>query len=240
MKFVAIIPARYAATRFPGKLMQLLNHQPIIVHTYLNTVATGLFSDVIVATDNEKIANAITAVHGKVFMSRKEHISGSDRIAEAAQDIDADVIINVQGDEPIVKKEPLQKLCDLFKNEETKVGSLMHLITDEQTIADPNVVKVVVNLQNEALYFSRSVIPFKRDESIAVNYYKHIGVYAYRKQTLSDITSFQPTILEQAEKLEQLRMLENGIKIKMAITDPWSISIDTPADLDKAKRILES
>lgn len=240
MKFTAVIPARYAASRFPGKLLRKLGNKTIIAHTYEHTVATGLFDEVFVVTDHDLIEEEITRAGGKVLRSKKEHFSGTDRIAEIVSLIQGDVIINVQGDEPFVKKEPLESLCRLFENPVVEVASLMHLLTDHQMIFDPNTVKVVVNHQMEALYFSRSVIPFNRDQDAFTGYYKHIGVYAYKKSTLLHITNLLPSMLEKAEKLEQLRILENGIKIKMAITDPWSISIDTPADLAKAEAILNS
>jgi 3-deoxy-manno-octulosonate cytidylyltransferase (CMP-KDO synthetase) len=238
MKIVALIPARYAASRFPGKLMKTLGDKPVIVHTYLNTVATGLFDDVIVVTDSDDINLAIKHAGGKAIMSNKEHASGTDRIAEVAVNIDADVFINVQGDEPFVYKEALESLCKLFSDPHTVVGSLMHRI-DKSEAENPNAVKVVTDINNNALYFSRSVIPYLRDADISYAYYKHIGVYGYRKETLLTISKLHPTNLEIAEKLEQLRMLENGIKIKLAEIKEWSVAIDTPEDFDRAKIIWD-
>lgn len=239
MKIIAVIPARYAATRFPGKLMQLLGHQTIIAHTYLNTVATGLFDEVLVATDSEIIENEIRGLGGKVFRSLQEHESGTDRIAEAIRDTDADVVINVQGDEPFVKKEALEVLCNVFKDASVQAGSLMHVLKEAEQINDPNCVKVVVNLAGNAMYFSRSTIPYRRDAGVAPVYYKHIGIYGYRKETLLRFTQMPPSLLEQSEKLEQLRLLENGINLRMGLTEPWSVSIDTPADLERAKTFLK-
>lgn len=238
MKFAAVIPARYAASRFPGKLLRKLGDKAIITHTYEHTVATGLFDEVFVVTDHDLIEEEIIRAGGKVLRSKKEHFSGTDRIAEVAPLINADVLINVQGDEPLVQKAPLELLCRLFNDASVEVASLMHLLTDLEMIADTNTVKVVVNRQMEALYFSRNAIPFVRDKDFSAVYYKHIGVYAYKKNTLLHITNLPPSMLEQAEKLEQLRILENGIKIKMALTDPWSISIDTPADLKRAEALF--
>jgi 3-deoxy-manno-octulosonate cytidylyltransferase (CMP-KDO synthetase) len=238
MHIIAVIPARYAATRFPAKLMQLLGTKTVIRHTYENTVATGLFTDVLVVTDSDIIFNEIISNGGKAIMSVKEHESGTDRIAEAVKELDVDVVINVQGDEPFVQKASLEKLCGIFHDQSVRVGSLMHVITDEQQINDPNCVKVVVNKQMDALYFSRSVIPYKRDASTPIAYYKHIGMYGYRKETLLEFTALPSSLLEQTEKLEQLRLLENGYRIRMAVTDPVGISIDTPSDLEKAKRLL--
>jgi 3-deoxy-D-manno-octulosonate cytidylyltransferase len=233
MKIVALIPARYAASRFPGKLMKILGDKPVILHTYLNTVATGLFDDVIVVTDSDEIYSVISGVGGKAIMSIKEHASGTDRIAEVAAKIDADVFINVQGDEPFVYKDALDSLCKLFSEPSTVVGSLMHCI-EKNTAENPNAVKVVTDKEGNALYFSRSVIPYLRDKDESFTYYKHIGVYGYRKEALLYISNLQPTRLEIAEKLEQLRILENGIKIKLAEIKEWSIAIDTPEDFERA------
>jgi 3-deoxy-D-manno-octulosonate cytidylyltransferase len=178
---------------------------------------------------------------GYAMMSKKEHECGSDRIAEAVADIDVDLIVNVQGDEPFVKKELLENLLDAFKNdheEKTEVASLMFSTVDEQIINNPNHVKVVVDKNNNALLFSRSVIPFQRDKNVQPVYYKHIGIYAYRKEALMNFTKWQMTPLEKAEKLEQLRYLENGIKIKMALTGVGPLSIDTPEDYERAKNLV--
>ena len=241
MKTIALIPARYAATRFPAKLMQMLGEKTVIRHTYENTVATLLFDEVIVVTDNQFIFNEIVENGGYAIMSRQEHESGSDRIAEAVEDIDVDIIVNVQGDEPFVKKELLQNLLNAFKNDPLKkveVASLMYEIKEKEAIENPNHVKVVVDKNSNALLFSRSVIPYHRDKNITAVYYKHIGIYAYRKNALMNFTRWKITPLEAIEKLEQLRYLENGIKIKMIITDESPISIDTPEDLENAKKLL--
>ena len=241
MKTIALIPARYEATRFPGKLMQLLGGKTIIRHTYENTKATLLFDEVIVVTDCEIIFNEIVHNGGYAIMSKGSHESGSDRIAEAVADIKVDIVVNVQGDEPFVKKELLQNLLNAFKynsKQNVQVASLMYQITDEEEIANPNHVKVVVDKNQNALLFSRSVIPFHGDKNINAVYYKHIGIYAFRKDALMDFTQWKITPLEAIEKLEQMRYLENGIKIKMVLTDECPISIDTPADLEKAKNFL--
>lgn len=238
MQIIAVIPARYAATRFPAKLMQMLGNKTVIRHTYENTVATGLFTDVLVVTDSDIIFREIHSNGGKVVMSKKEHESGTDRIAEAVKDLDVDVVINVQGDEPFVQRASLEKLCNMFQDKSVQLGSLMHVITDEEHINDPNCVKVVVNTQMDALYFSRSVIPYRRDASTPIAFYKHIGMYGYRKDILLQFTTLPASLLEQTEKLEQLRLLENGYRIRMAVTEPVGVSIDTPADLEKAKQLL--
>ena len=239
MNIVAVIPARYAATRFPGKLMQMLGNKPVIRHVYVNVKKTGLFNDVFVVTDSDIIYNEITKNGGKAIMSKKEHESGSDRIAETIEEMDVDIIINVQGDEPFIKKEPLEKLVRLFDDQDVQVASLMRKISKEEA-ENPNNVKVVTDSSGNALYFSRSVIPFQRDPGSVVNYFLHVGVYGYKKDALMKFTHWPQSNLEKTEKLEQLRYLENGIKIKMAETDYNSIAIDTPEDLEKAKEIWSS
>jgi len=237
MNIVAAIPARYAATRFPGKLMQLLGNKTIIRHVYDNTMATGLFTDVFVITDSDIIYKEVTTNGGKAIMSKKEHESGSDRIAEAVAEMNVDVIVNVQGDEPFIKKEPLEKLVRLFNDPAVQVASLMRKISKEEA-GNPNNVKVVTDKSGDALYFSRSIIPYQRDKETRVEYFLHVGVYAYKKEVLMNFTKWAQSSLEKAEKLEQLRYLENGIKIKMAETDYNSMAIDTPEDLERAKNSL--
>jgi len=240
MNIVALIPARYAATRYPAKLMQQLGNKTVIRHTYDNTLATGLFNDVWVVTDSPIIFNEITQHGGKALMSNKEHESGSDRIAEAAEQLDVDIIVNVQGDEPFVQKQPLQKLLDAFRNDESvQVASLMQVLTDEKLIADPNYVKVAVNNKMDALFFSRSVIPYQRDKNVNPVYYEHIGVYAFKKQALLQFTKWPITPLEAAEKIECLRYLENGVPLRMVVTEYMGVEIDTPADLERAGQLLQ-
>lgn len=235
-----MIPARYAASRFPGKLMQDLGGKTVIQRTYEATVATNLFDDVFVVTDSDIIYNEITNNGGKVMMSKKEHDCGSDRIAEAVEFMDIDVVINVQGDEPFTDAASLKKLIDVFKNDHDKqidLASLMVHITDEDEINNPNTVKVVIDQSNLALYFSRSPIPFPRDKNAGAKYYKHKGVYAFRKDALLDFYRLPMQSLEATEKLEQLRYLEYGKRIKMVETDVQGIEIDTPEDLERAKRV---
>jgi 3-deoxy-manno-octulosonate cytidylyltransferase (CMP-KDO synthetase) len=238
MKIGAFIPARYAATRFPAKLMQILGDKTVIRHTYDNTVATGLFDAVYVVTDSEIIFNEITANGGKAIMSKRSHESGSDRIAEAVQDLDIDIVVNVQGDEPFVKREPLEKVIDVFSDAKVQVASLMQVLTDSALIQDPNYVKVAVDKNNNALFFSRSVIPYPRSTESPITYYEHIGVYAFQKQALLNFTNWPMSPLEAAEKIECLRYLENGVSIKMVVTEYMGVEIDTPADLIKAAKLL--
>ncbi len=236
MKTIAAIPARYASTRFHAKLMQKLGNKTVIKTTYDNTVATGLFDDVLVVTDSEIIYDEMK--DAKVLMSSRVHESGSDRIAEAIENIDCDIVLNVQGDEPFVDADTLQRLLNVFDKEDVMVASLMHEIFEQADVENPNNVNVVVDKNSYALYFSRAVIPFARDKGTVVSYYKHIGVYAYRKIALLQFTKWQQTHLEKIEKLEQLRYLENGVKIKMVLTDRTSIGIDTPEDLEAARQFL--
>lgn len=233
-----MIPARYAATRFPGKLMQKLGDKTVIRRVYEATRDTNLFDDVIVVTDSDIIEDEIKSIGGHVIRSKKEHESGSDRIAEAVENLNVDVIVNVQGDEPFIQKEPLEKLVRLFDDDAVQVGSLMRKITSEEELNASSSVKVVVNKNNDALYFSRSVIPFLANNSIPAQHYLHIGVYGFRKETLLRFTSWPASDLERIEKLEQLRYLDNGVPIRMALVDFKSVAIDTPEDLEKAKTLL--
>jgi 3-deoxy-manno-octulosonate cytidylyltransferase (CMP-KDO synthetase) len=236
-KVIAVIPARYAATRFPGKLMKVLGDKPVIRHVFDNANKTGLFNDVFVVTDSEIIYDEIAKSGGKAIMSNQEHESGSDRIAEAIADLRVDVIVNIQGDEPFMKKEPLEKLIALFNDPSVEVASLMRKIT-KQEAENPSNVKVVTDKTGNALYFSRSIIPYQRDVVFDAEYFLHIGVYAYKKDILLKFTKWPQSILEKTEKLEQLRYLENGIKIRLVETDYNNIAIDTPEDLEKAKLLI--
>ena len=237
-KVGAFIPARYAATRFPAKLMQMLGDKTVIRHTYDNTKATGLFDEVYVVTDSEIIFNEIVSNGGKAIMSKKTHESGSDRIAEAVENLDIDIVVNVQGDEPFVKREPLERVLACFEDSTVKVASLMQVLNNQASIEDPNYVKVAVDKNWNALFFSRSVIPYPRSTDIAIIYYEHVGVYAFKKQALIDFTNWPMSPLEAAEKIECLRYLENGVSIKMAVTNYMGIEIDTPEDLIKATSLL--
>lgn len=241
MTIAAFIPARYAATRFPAKLMQPLGDKTVIRHTYDNTLATGLFDDVYVVTDSEIIYREITGNGGKAIMSQREHESGSDRIAEAAADLDIDIIVNVQGDEPFVQKQPLEQLLAVFQGADgakVQVASLMQVLKDQKNIEDSNYVKVAVDRNMNSLFFSRSVIPYPRNQELAITYYEHIGVYAFRKDALMQFTNWPMTPLEAAEKIECLRYLEYGIPLKMVVTEYMGVEIDTPEDLVKATSLL--
>ncbi len=243
MKIIAVIPARYAATRFPYKLMQPLGGKTVIRTTYDNTVATNLFDDVFVVTDHKIIFDEITNNAGKAIMSIAVHESGSDRIAEAVVNMEIDIVINVQGDEPFVSKKMLQDLITVFKADVSntiQVASPIKKITDAAQITNPNIVKVVVDKNWNALLLSRSVIPYNRETSIIPTYYEHIGVYAFRKAALLQFTTWEMTPLEIAEKIECLRYLENGVQLRMVETFGNIVKIDVPEDLEKAETFLQN
>ncbi|MCG0017632.1 3-deoxy-manno-octulosonate cytidylyltransferase [Winogradskyella immobilis] len=240
MKIISMIPARYAASRFPGKLMQDLAGKSVIVRTYEATIATNLFDDVYVVTDSDIIYNEIISNGGKAIMSIAEHESGSDRIAEAVANIDCDIVVNVQGDEPFTERKSLEKVLEVFKDDNQKtidLASLMVEIRDWDEISNPNTVKVIVDQNRFALYFSRSPIPYPRDKNVDTRYFKHKGIYAFRKQALLDFTVLPMQFLEASEKIECIRYLEYGKKIKMVETTVEGVEIDTPEDLEKAKRL---
>jgi 3-deoxy-manno-octulosonate cytidylyltransferase (CMP-KDO synthetase) len=237
-KIVALIPARYAATRFKGKLLAQLGGKSVIWRTYESSAETGLFNDVIVVTDSDLIYEEITRQGGNAIKSKKEHESGSDRIAEAAAGMDVDIVLNIQGDTPFVKKEPLKLLLNEFKDPTVQVGSLMQELKQQEYIDDPNYVKVAIDKRKNALFFSRSAIPYPRNRDRKIIYYEHIGVYAFRKHALLTFTSWPVSPLEDTEKIECLRYLENGIPIRMVVTDYMGVEIDTPEDLEKATRML--
>ncbi len=233
-----MIPARYAASRFPAKLMQDLSGKPVILRTYEAAVNTGLFSEVYVVTDSTIIYDTIANAGGNAIMSIEEHDCGSDRIAEAVTDMDVDIIVNVQGDEPFTDRESLEGVINVFKEDhsgEIDLASLMVRIDDWNEINDPNTVKVIVDNRNFALYFSRSPIPYPRDKEIKDIYYKHKGIYAFRKRALMDFQRLPMLPLEAKEKIEAIRYLEYGKKIKMVETQVSGIEIDTPDDLKRAQ-----
>lgn len=237
-----MIPARYGASRFPGKLMQDLGGKSVILRTYEATKETKLFDEVYVVTDSDVIFNEIELNGGKAIMSKKEHDCGSDRIAEAVQDMDVDIVVNVQGDEPFTSREGLEKVLGVFSGpdaDKIDLASLMTEIYDWKEISDPNCVKVIVDKDNFALYFSRSPIPYPRDKNSAVKYFKHKGIYAFRKDALMDFYTLPMRAMESAEKIECIRYLEYGKNIKMAVSDSEGIEIDTPEDLVRANKVLK-
>jgi 3-deoxy-manno-octulosonate cytidylyltransferase (CMP-KDO synthetase) len=237
MKKIALIPARYASTRLPAKLVQDLGGKSVIQRTYLSTVATGVFDEVWVVTDHEVIQNQILELGGNVFSSQVEHQSGSDRIAEALSVIDGELIVNVQGDEPFQDQKSLSDLVRVFDEEKVNIATLMTRINAAEA-ENPNVVKVLTDNTSNAIYFSRSPIPYNREKKVDIPYWKHIGIYAYRRAALLNFTTLLKGTLESIEMLEQLRFLENGFKIRMVETDHLPVAIDTLDDLTKARKEL--
>lgn len=244
MKFIGIIPARYASTRFPGKPLAMLGGKPVIQHVYEKVAAS--LEAAYVATDDNRIYDVVKAFGGNVVMTRKDHKSGTDRIEEAIEKIggDWDVIVNVQGDEPFVAKSQLDTICHCFEDATTQIATLGKPFTSMESVKNPNSPKIVVDNQGFAMYFSRSVIPFIRGKETAewLQHYpflKHLGIYAYRKNVLKEITQLPQSSLELAESLEQLRWLQNGYKIKVGTTDVETVGIDTPEDLQRAEDFLK-
>lgn len=246
MKAIAIIPARYASTRFPGKPLVMINGKPMIQLVYEQ--CRKAFECVVVATDDERIAETVKAFGGEAIITSAQHLSGTDRCAEAAQILsskyDFDVVVNIQGDEPFIDPAQLEQITTCFANPDTEIATLITPIHSTEILIDPNKVKAVVSIRGDALYFSRQPIPYQRDIPEAEwlknhTYYLHIGLYAYRKEVLTRITQLAPTQLEIAEKLEQLRWLENGYRISTVITSHGNIGIDTPPDLEKVKDLLK-
>lgn len=239
MKVVALIPARIGSTRFPGKMLAAIAGKPLVVRTYESAVQTGLFTKVVVVTDSDDIEAAIKAIGGDVLRSNTEHATGTDRIAEVAGDIDADIIINIQGDEPFMEKEPLAILIDLFKEDtELPAASLVLPTKDIDVVRNPNRVKVLLNENNFAIYFSRSPVPYLRDKTIDIEYYIHVGIYAFRKDVLLRFAGLSPMLLERAEQLECNRFIEYNIPIKLAVTNHVSIAVDVEDDIKLAEEYL--
>ena len=243
MKFTAIIPARYASTRFPGKPLAMLGGKTVIERVYQQAVS--MLGEAYVATDDERILNAVASFGGKAVMTRSDHKSGTDRIEEAATKIgtDADVIINIQGDEPFIQRSQIETLCSLFDNPETQIGTLGKRFESMEAVENPNSPKIVCDINGFALYFSRSVIPFIRGVEQQewfgrYPFLKHLGIYAYRRSVLSEITKLPQSPLELAESLEQLRWLQNGYRIRVGETDVETVGIDTPEDLCRAEAFL--
>ncbi len=238
MKIICLIPARLASERFPRKLLQDLGGKPVIVRTWQSAVDSGVFDRVIVVTDSAEIARAIETEGGETFISRQTHPSGTDRIAEAAREMDADIFVNIQGDEPFVPAGDMQRIRQTFEADSAgniDILSFCRPIADESEFHNPNNVKVVTDRQGFALYFSRAPIPYPR-EGRFTGACKHIGIYAFRAGVLQRVAQMPPTILEQTERLENLRFLENGLQIRILTTDFDYAGIDTPADLEKARK----
>lgn len=242
MTSIVIIPARYDSARFPGKLLYPLGGMPVIRHVYENSKRARLADDVIVATDSETIFEKVLSFGGKAAMTDRKHQSGTDRIAEVARLINYDIIVNVQGDEPLIRPEMIDDVITLLEDQKASIGTLIKRIEDPREITDPNVVKVVFDKKGFALYFSRSQIPFhaSHSELRTPDYYKHIGVYSYRRDILLALAGMEQTGLERIEKLEQLRALENGMKIKIRETFFETYGVDTPEDIERVEKCLNT
>ena len=243
MRVIAIIPARLNSKRFPRKLMEKLNGTPLIVMTYQNLLSMNIFHEIIVATDSLEISNTIKKNGGKVFLSKKKHLCGSDRVSEASINFKSDIVINIQGDEPFVSLKSIKKIINFFKgklNKNIPVVSLVYKTNNPSLIGDENCVKVVVDINKFAMYFSRSKIPFLRNPDKDFNFYIHVGVYGFLSKSIIQFSSMKPSKLEKTEMLECIRFIENGQKIKMIEIERPTIGIDTPNDLIEAKKYLES
>lgn len=259
MPAIVIIPARYASVRFPGKPLQLIHNKPLIQHVYERVKRADKIEEVYVATDNDEIYRVVESFGGKAVMTLTSHKSGTDRIAEALLKIEetlsgslkSEIIVNVQGDEPMIKPQMVNEVVEvLLEDSKADIGTLVKKIEDLAEVTNPNIVKAVFNKEGFALFFSRSPIPYYRDIPTMsdkskeckrkVNIYKHIGIYSYRRKCLLDLVSLPPSPLEEAEKLEQLRALENGFRIKVKITEYETIGVDTPEDIERVRRCLST
>ena len=237
---IAVIPSRYASTRLNAKPLAMIGDKCLIQRVYEAVKQTELFDQVIVATDHQAIYDEVKRFGGEVVMTSEHHQSGSDRIAEVCRHIDCDIVVNVQGDEPFVTREPLEALLNVFTDSQVEVASLMHQLDNKEEIANPNNVKVIVNQKSDAIYFSRSVIPYQRNQVEGLKYYKHIGVYAYQKETLMKYVQMPQSLLEKTESLEQLRLIDNGISVRMVESQYQAIGIDTTEDLEKAREYVKA
>jgi 3-deoxy-manno-octulosonate cytidylyltransferase (CMP-KDO synthetase) len=250
MSAIILIPARYASTRFPGKPLALLKGLPVIQHVYQNSMQSRLADDVVVATDSETIFEKVLSFGGKAVMTSGDHLSGTDRIAEAARSMNYDIIVNVQGDEPLIQPEMIDDVISVLNDQRASIGTLAIRIKDRREIFDPHAVKVVFNPEGFALYFSRAPVPYHRDEWKDLNQFtvhgpgftvfKHVGIYSYRRDVLTQLSELPPSRLELVEKLEQLRAIENGLPIKVKETVYETFGVDTPEDLERIEKCLNS
>lgn len=238
LSIIGVIPARYTSTRFPGKPLADIAGKPMVQHVYEKCLSSALLDEVLVATDDKRIFDIVSDFGGNAVMTSKKHRSGTDRIAEAVKNIKCDIVVNIQGDEPVISPLNINKAIEpLIQNKNVNAATLCIKISDNKEISNPNIVKVAIDKNNNALYFSRSVIPFNRDNS-NTDHYKHIGLYVYRKDYLMKLIKIKPSKLELTEKLEQLRILESGGSIRVVKTKIDSFSVDSPADLRKIRKLI--
>lgn len=239
MKIIGVIPARWASTRFEGKVLAAINGKPMIQHVWERSRESELLDDVIIACDDDRVMKAAGQFGAKAVLTSRDHVSGTDRIAEAAERMDGEIIVNIQGDEPLMSRTVIDALAKaLVDDPSCAMGTAIKVLDTERELNDPNVVKVVVDGEMNALYFSRAAIPYNREKDGEVIYYKHLGIYAYRRDFLLSYKSLPKSRLEKAERLEQLRALEFGYKIKTVVTDTDTIGVDTPEDLAVVEKLL--
>lgn len=240
MKIIGVIPARWASTRFPGKILAQIHGKPMVQHVWQQAKKAKQLDEVIIACDDEKVRKACETFGATVVVTSPDHASGTDRIVEAVSDIDADIVVNIQGDEPMLAPDVINCLVQELCNDDCPMGTVIKRIDDPAMLGNPNVVKVVIDHEGYALYFSRYAIPYNRDERNFADLvmYKHFGLYAYRKDFLMTFNSLPTSMLEQAENLEQLRVLEAGHKIKTIQTDAETVGVDTPEDLERVAFLL--
>lgn len=239
MKIIGVIPARWASTRFEGKVLAAINGKPMIQHVWERSKKSELLDDLIIACDDDRVLNAAQQFGAKAVLTSKDHASGTDRIAEAVESIDGDIVVNIQGDEPLIQHEVIDALVTaLIDAPLCSMGTMIKVLEAEEELKNPNVVKVVVDGEMNALYFSRSIIPYNRENDDEIIYYKHLGIYAYRRDFLLSYKNLPKSNLEKAENLEQLRALEFGYKIKTVVTDVDTIGVDTPSDLKRVEELF--
>ena len=238
-KILGVIPARFSSTRFPGKVLALIAGKTMLQHVYERAARSTYLTSILIATDDDRVYSAAKNFGARVRMTRSDHLSGTDRVAEAASAVDAEIIVNIQGDEPLIDPAAIDAaILPMVHEPELVMGTLKKRIEDACEITDPNVVKVVTNHAGDAIYFSRCAIPFEREKSVNTPYFKHIGLYAYRRTFVPIFAALPPTPLEVAESLEQLRALEHGYRIHAVLTDIESVEVDTPEDLERVRRLV--
>jgi 3-deoxy-manno-octulosonate cytidylyltransferase (CMP-KDO synthetase) len=240
-KILGVIPARFSSTRFPGKVLALIAGKTMLQHVYERAARSTYLTSILIATDDDRVYSAAKNFGARVRMTRSDHLSGTDRVAEAASAVDAEIVVNIQGDEPLIDPAAIDAaILPMVHEPELVMGTLKKRIEDAREITDPNVVKVVTNHAGDAIYFSRCAIPFEREKSVNTPYFKHIGLYVYQRDFLLAYSALPVGPLEAAERLEQLRALENGLRIRVVETEYESLGVDTPEDLERVSRLFDA
>jgi len=240
-KILGVIPARFSSTRFPGKVLALIAGKTMLQHVYERAARSTYLTSILIATDDDRVYSAAKNFGARVRMTRSDHLSGTDRVAEAASAVDAEIIVNIQGDEPLIDPAAIDAaILPMVHEPEIVMGTLKKRIEDAREITDPNVVKVVTDRAGDAIYFSRCAIPFEREKSVNTPYFKHIGLYVYQRDFLLAYSALPVGPLEAAERLEQLRALENGLRIRVVETEYESLGVDTPEDLERVTRLFDA